>query len=89
MGQINSIDDVRKLYREKAAVATEEDAEKIENLDFILECDDIFFKLDFETIIGILDFLGVPEDGLIDAYLSLTSIENYNKNVYVTISNRM
>ncbi len=88
MRQINSIDDVRILYREKAAVATEEDAEKIENLAFILEWDDIFFRLDFETTLGILDFLGVPEDSLIDANCNLTSIENYNKTVYITISNR-
>lgn len=38
---INPIDDIRILYK-KVTLAIVEDTEKIENLDFTLESDDIF-----------------------------------------------
>jgi len=53
------------------------DRVKIENLKFLLSKDDVFFNLDVSTAIGILAYLGVPEDKIKDMYFELISPESF------------
>ena len=58
-----NIDKLRTLLSEKEKIQRDGiEREKVENLKILLRDDDIFFKLDLETAIGILDFLGISEN---------------------------
>ena len=84
------IDYVRQLLIEKEEnIKDEVDKKKIDNLKCILKEDDIFFKLDISTAIGILSFLGVPESDIKNLYLSLISPQQFkeNDNNYYSVSN--
>lgn len=80
----NKIDELKKLLELKEQkIQTDLDKEKVDNLKFLLSQDDIFFKLEPETAVGILDYLGIEEDKIYDYYCSLISPENFreiNKN---------
>lgn len=69
---------------------SEVDNEKIKNLEYLLKNEDLFFNIDFQTAYGILEFLGVNENEIIDYYFELIAPKNLtNKEpVYVTISNQ-
>lgn len=62
--------------------------EKIDNLKLIFNDNALFFKLDMETAVGILDFLGIEEDKILDVYFQLISPNLYQENfkIYTTIS---
>ncbi len=87
---MKKIDYIRKLLEEKEkTITTDLDKEKIENLKFILKEDDAFFKLDLETSLGILSYLGIKEDKLKELYFELVSPNEFmNNKQYVTLSNR-
>lgn len=83
------IEYLRKLLVEKEkTVTTSEDKEKIENLKSILKNDEIFFELSMDIAVGIFDFLGVPQNDMIDLYFKLISPEAYQElpKEYVTVS---
>ncbi len=69
---------------------TEIEKEKIKNLEYLLKDENLFFEIDFETAIGILEFLGIKEDIILDYYFSLISPSNFKKedDFYITISNK-
>lgn len=64
-----------KLKEEK--IVNDLDKKKLENLKFLLEDDLLFFKLDLETALGILEFLEIPEDDIMRIYYELISPRTY------------
>ncbi len=84
-----TINDIRKLLdnREKQ-VLSDIDNEKIKTLKTLLAQDDIFFKLDIDTVVGILMFLQIPEDKVKEVYFSLISAESFHQGPkkYITTS---
>lgn len=71
---------IRELVDEKKLLVTEaEDIEKIEVIEDLLSDESSFFSLDMETFFGILDFLNVPEDDMMEYYNTVLSFENFNK----------
>ncbi len=73
-----NINDIRELLAKKEMkIVTKEDKEKLENLKDVLSIDDVFFNIDIDTAVGILVFLGIPEDKIVDTYYSLISPENF------------
>lgn len=64
------------------------DKEKVKNLKFLLKNDDIFFRIDIETAIGILDFLGIPKNEILNVYTQLISPTEYKKipSTYVSLN---
>ena len=74
----NKIEELKELLKSKEKEAiTYLDKEKINNIKFLLEQEDIFFKLETPTALGILEFLGIKEEEIREYYLSLISIENF------------
>lgn len=82
---------IRALLKKKVqGELGEEDKEKVENLRAILENNNVFFMLDVDTTIGILYYLGVPEESIKDAYMDLTAPEAFKEtnDVYVTMGEK-
>ncbi len=82
---------IRVLLKKKVqGELGEEDKEKVENLRAILENNNVFFMLDVDTAIGILYYLGVPEESIKDAYMDLTAPEAFKEtnDVYVTMGEK-
>lgn len=71
---------IKELVEEKKKLVSEQtDLEKIEVIEELLTEESSFFDLDLETFLGILDFLGVPEEEMNNYYNSVLSFENYKK----------
>lgn len=71
---------IKELVDEKKKLVSEQtDLEKIEVIEELLTEESSFFDLDLETFLGILDFLGVPEEEMNNYYNSVLSFENYKK----------
>ena len=74
----NKIQELKELLKIKESQNTTElDKEKITNIKFLLEQEKIFFKLEPQTAIGILDYLGIKKENIKEYYLSLISMENF------------
>ena len=58
---------------------TPDDIEKIEVIEELLLDESSFFNLDIQTFYGILEFLGVDEDDMINYYNLILSFENFQK----------
>ncbi len=72
------IKEIDKLVEEKKSkILTEEEQEKISQIESLLKIKGIFFKLNMDTVIGILDFLEVPHENIKEMYINLTSPEMY------------
>lgn len=72
---------IRELVDEKKTMVTEaEDIEKIEVIEDLLSDESSFFSLDMETFFGILDFLNIPEEEMMNYYNSILSFEKF-KNI--------
>lgn len=69
-----------KLDEKKKQVITEKDKIKISNLEVLLNDESIFFKLDIQTALGILMFLDIPQEHLLETYNYLVSPENFKKS---------
>lgn len=81
-----TIEELRnRLELKKQEANVEQD--KIEVLESLFEDDAIFFQLDLETAVSILNFLGVPENEIVDAYYSLISPANM-PTTYVAFGNQ-
>lgn len=84
-----TINDIRKLLDIKEQqILSDSDNEKIKTLKILLAQNNIFFKLDIDTAIGILLFLQIPEDKVKEVYFSLISAEAFLKRPkeYMTTS---
>ena len=58
---------------------TPEEIEKLEVIKDIMTEDDWMFKNELEVVIGILEFLDIPEDKIEETYISLISPEVFSK----------
>ena len=67
-------EDIIKLLEQKRLIAsTNEDLEKIEVLDNLLKEKNCFFKMNASVVVGVLSYLGIPEEKIVDTYFSLIS----------------
>jgi len=66
-----NIDLKELLAKKEKEVTTSEDKEKIALLKDLFLDEAIFFKIPAETAVGILHFLGIPEDKIKETYLYL------------------
>ncbi len=82
---IKNIEDVRKLVNEKKENM---DEEMISALNVVLSEDDAFLRMPMKTSVGLLQFLGVDSNEVIEVYERLISLENNMPDHYITISNR-
>lgn len=64
-----------------------EDQIKLKEAESLLKIEGLFFKIDIDTAIGLLDFIGVPRNDIKDIYRNMTSIEAYTstKNKQYTL----
>lgn len=86
-----NMDYIRKLLvKKEQEVNNDLDNQKVQHLKGLLKQDDIFFNIDLATAVGILSFLGIPEDKIRETYMNLISPENYINTTkpYFTIINR-
>lgn len=65
------MDYLRNLLQKKVNNSKDDDLKKIELLNEMLSDDEIFMKIDMDTAIGILDYLGVPKEKIRDVYIDL------------------
>lgn len=71
---------IKELVEEKRKISTTpDDIEKIEVIEELLLDESSFFNLDIQTFYGILEFLGVDEDDMINYYNLILSFENFQK----------
>lgn len=77
---------IRELVDEKKTLVTEaEDKERIEVIEDLLSDESSFFQLDIDTLFGILDFLGVSENDMMDYYNMILSYDNFKKIPNVSV----
>ncbi len=65
------------VAQKKQQNLTDEDKNKLAQAESLLRIQGLFFKIDANTAIGLLDFLGVPRENMKDFYSKLTSPEAY------------
>lgn len=76
------------LQKKSENYLSDEDKEKLQLAKDILQVPNCFFELEFEAAIGLLAFIGVPEDQIEELYTKLISPAAFiRKNEKVTISN--
>lgn len=74
------------LIKKQKEQLKDEDKKKVENLKILFSDVDIFFKLDLETALSILYFLGIPQNNLFDFYsklIDVKSFQEYNNNYII------
>lgn len=77
---------IRELVDEKKSLVTEaEDKERIEVIEDLLSDESSFFQLDIDTLFGILDFLGISENEMMDYYNILLSYDTFKKIPNVSV----
>ncbi len=76
------MDKVQELILKKEMnINTNEELEKLNLIKKIIKNEGCFFDLDFETTIGILEFLGISENEMLNFYMKLTSAQEFEKRV--------
>lgn len=76
------MDKVQELILKKEMnIKTREELEKLDLIKEITKNEDCFFNLDLETSIGILEFLGISENEMLNFYMELTSPQEFEKRV--------
>lgn len=79
---MSTYDKLQKLLTiKKENLKTEEDIKKYQMINELLSDKSLFFQIPIETAVGILDFLDVPEDNILDFYFDIVSVKNYNDNM--------
>lgn len=76
------------LIKEKESkISSSDDKEKLQLVKDTLSVPNCFFKMDISTAIGIMSFLGVPEDKMESLYFSLIAPDKLEKHIdKVTVS---
>ena len=69
------------LNLKKDNITTVDEEKKYLVVEKLLKDKGCFFKINIETAIGILDFLGVNENEILNFYSELISPSNYKKNI--------
>ena len=81
------MDYLRGLLQLKKNENKEGNKGKIDILTEMLQDDTLFLKIDADTAVGILDFLGVPKEAIKNVYMDLLlngkDLEKENKQYYV------
>ncbi len=88
---MKKIDEIRELLKKKANdLKTEDEKEKYEGVSELLAFDNVFSKMGVEVAIGLLDFLGVEEDKIIETYVALVAEETAEeaRNTYINIGRK-
>ena len=69
------------LNKKKSNIQTNDDVENIELIESLFELGPTcFFKVDQTAAIGILYYLGIPDEEIESVYFDLISPENYKNN---------
>ena len=77
---MKKIDEIKELLKKKADnLETEDDKEKYEGIVELLSFDNVFGKMGVETGIGLLDFLGVEENKILETYVALVAEETMDE----------
>ncbi len=88
---MNRLQELRKLLvAKKKNIVSEEEKKKIKVVENLLKREDVFFNIKIDLALGILNFLGIPEDKMKEYYTDLISPENYFETVspYFSVSPR-
>ncbi len=73
-------DYIKKLLKEKEQyIQTDNEKEKLNIIYELIQVPDWPFNLSMENVIGILEFLGVADDKILDVYNRLISFEEFQK----------
>lgn len=69
------------LIKKKNKLTTDEDEKKYNIVETLLKDKGCFFKMNPETAIGILEFLEVKEEDMLEFYYDLISPSSYKENI--------
>lgn len=75
-----TIEKARELLENKDKQGDNSDMEKINTLNVLFKDDNVFLKISPKVAFGILEFLGVEEERIMEEYLELISLEEYHKH---------
>ena len=67
------------IFKKEENIKTKEEKEKLELIKDIIKEDEWVFKNSMEVVIGILEFLDIEEDKILEMYTSLMSPINFSK----------
>lgn len=70
---------IRLLNEKKKKPLTMEEQNKVNLIQELIDNNANIFDMDPATVIGILDFLEMPEDKIFDCYCRLNSYEEFDK----------
>ena len=77
---MKKIDEIQELLQKKANdLKTDDDKEKFESISELLAFDNVFSKMGVEVAIGLLDFLGIEEDKILETYVALVAEETMDE----------
>ena len=77
---MKKIDEIQELLQKKANdLKTDDDKEKFESISELLAFDNVFSKMGVELAIGLLDFLGIEEDKILETYVALVAEETMDE----------
>lgn len=79
MDSYNKIIELVRIKREK--ITTKEDIDKCNTIETLLEDKECFFKMKATTSFGILKYLGIEDDSIVNMYFDLISPEHYKNKV--------
>lgn len=73
---------LRELYKKiNKNILSQEQLDMYNKAAELLKIDDLFFKIDLASAVGLLSFLGIPDDKIKEVYLQLISFKEY-KSTY-------
>lgn len=69
---------LRELYKKiNKNILSQEQLDMYNKAAELLKIDDLFFKIDLASAVGLLSFLGIPDDKIKEVYLQLISFKEY------------
>lgn len=69
---------LRELYKKiNKNTLSQEQLDMYNKAAELLKIDDLFFKIDLASAVGLLSFLGIPDDKIKEVYLQLISFKEY------------
>ena len=69
---------LRELYKKiNKNTLSQEQLDMYNKAAELLKIDDLFLKMDLASAVGLLSFLGIPDDKIKEVYLQLISFKEY------------
>ena len=69
---------LRELYKKiNKNILSQEQLDMYNKAAELLKIDDLFFKIDLASAVGLLSFLGISDDKIKEVYLQLISFKEY------------